>query len=167
MLDVEVGMTVALWAAGSFLVGALAGGGIIILLRRGRDAEQRIRRLQREYDLYQADVARHFTQTGELLSRLRGAFEQLYGEVEDRATELVGEDALQRRLRDLETGHGADDGNAHPPTVGDDRSGAPGFGGGGGEPVVGSVEQAPASAAADGETAEDVLGTVPDGRSRD
>jgi len=167
MLDMEVGMTGALWAGAGFLAGALVGGGIIILLRRGRDAEQRIRRLQRDYDLYQADVARHFTQTGELLSRLRGAFEQLYGEVEDRATELVGEDALQRRLRDLETGHGADDGNAHPPTVGDDRSGAPGFGGGGGEPHVETGGEAPTSATTDRAADEDVLSNVTDRRSRD
>lgn len=117
------------WTVGGFLAGALVGGGVVTLLRRGRDVEQRMRRLQREYDLYQADVARHFTQTGELLSRLRGAFEQLYGEVEDRATDLVGEEALQRRLRGVEDAHPHARPAAGPPTVGDDRSGAPGFGG--------------------------------------
>ncbi len=122
-------MELWLWTAGGFLAGALIGGGVVTLLRRGRDVEQRMRRLQREYDLYQADVARHFTQTGELLSRLRGAFEQLYGEVEDRATELVGEEALQRRLRGVEGAHPHPGTSPHPPTVGDDRSGAPGFGG--------------------------------------
>ncbi|MEJ2287332.1 MAG: DUF1043 family protein [Deinococcales bacterium] len=95
-------MNVWLWVAAAFVAGGLVGAGITALLRRGSDTEQRLRRLRREYDLYQGEVARHFTQTGELLSRLRGAFEQLYGEVEDRAEELVGEDALQRRLRDLE-----------------------------------------------------------------
>ena len=95
-------MNVGLWLAGSFVAGVLVGIGITALLKRGSETEQRIRRLRREYDQYQAEVARHFTQTGELLSRLRGAFEQLYGEVEDRAANLVGEEALQRRLRDLE-----------------------------------------------------------------
>jgi uncharacterized membrane-anchored protein YhcB (DUF1043 family) len=102
MLVAEVVMNVGLWVAGSFVAGILVGSGITALLRRGSESGQRIRQLRREYDQYQAEVARHFTQTGELLSRLRGAFEQLYGEVEDRATELVGEEALQRRLRDLE-----------------------------------------------------------------
>jgi len=102
MLAPEVVMNVGLWLAGSFVAGILVGSGITALLRRGSDTEQRIRRLRREYDQYQAEVARHFTQTGELLSRLRGAFEQLYGEVEDRAADLVGEEALQQRLRDLE-----------------------------------------------------------------
>ncbi len=102
MLAQEVVMNVWLWLAVSFIAGALAGVGITALLRRGSDSEQRLRRLRREYDQYQAEVARHFTQTGELLSRLRGAFEQLYGEVEDRAVDLVGEEAVQRRLRDLE-----------------------------------------------------------------
>ncbi len=102
MLAPEVVMNVGLWLAGSFVVGVLVGSGITALLKRGSGTEQRIRRLRREYDQYQAEVARHFTQTGELLSRLRGAFEQLYGEVEDRAADLVGEEALQRRLRDLE-----------------------------------------------------------------
>lgn len=95
-------MNVGVWLAGSFVAGILVGSAITALLRRGSGTEQRIRRLRREYDQYQAEVARHFAQTGELLSRLRGAFEQLYGEVEDRATDLVGEEALQRRLRDLE-----------------------------------------------------------------
>jgi uncharacterized membrane-anchored protein YhcB (DUF1043 family) len=102
MLVQEVVMNVWLWPAVSFVAGALAGVGITALLRRGSEPEQRLRRLRREYDQYQAEVARHFTQTGELLSRLRGAFEQLYDEVEDRAVDLVGEEAVQRRLRDLE-----------------------------------------------------------------
>ena len=102
MLVPEVVMNVGLWLAGSFVAGILIGSGVTALLKRGSGTEQRIRRLRREYDQYQAEVERHFTQTGELLSRLRGAFEQLYGEVEDRAKDLVGEEAVQRRLRDLE-----------------------------------------------------------------
>ena len=96
-------MSVALWVLVSFVVGGLVGAVITALVRRGSGSDQRVRRLQREYEQYQAEVARHFSQTGELLSRLRGAFEQLYGEVEDRAGELVGEEAMQQRLRDLET----------------------------------------------------------------
>lgn len=96
-------MSVAAWVAVSFVAGAAVGVLITVLARRGAGSDERERRLRREYEQYQGEVARHFSQTGELLSRLRGAFEQLYGEVEDRAAELVGEDALQRRLRDLET----------------------------------------------------------------
>ena len=102
MLDLEVVMNVWLWVIAAFVAGGLIGAAITAALRRISEPEQRLRRLRREYDLYQAEVARHFTQTGELLSRLRGAFEQLYAEVEDRAEDLVGEDALQRRLRELE-----------------------------------------------------------------
>lgn len=86
------------WVAVAFLAGGCVGAAVMALLRRGNDLERRMRAMRREYEKYQADVARHFSRTGELLSRLRTTVDQLYSEEEDRATELVAEDALQRRL---------------------------------------------------------------------
>lgn len=86
------------WLAVAFLLGGGAGATVTALLRRGNDVEGRMRRMRREYEQYQAEVARHFSRTGEQLTRLRMAFDQLYAEVEERAAELVAEDALQRRL---------------------------------------------------------------------
>lgn len=122
-----------LWVVVAFLAGGLVGAGITALLKRGSDVEQRMRRLRREYEQYQAEVARHFSQTGELLSRLRTAFDQLYNEVEDRATALVAEEALQRRLDYLDNSTHPSGGSvaepAGPPRrLGDDRTATPGFG---------------------------------------
>jgi len=137
MLGLEVGMSVWLWAVVAFVVGGLVGVGGTVLFRRGSDIEARMRRLRREHEQYQAEVARHFSQTGELLSRLRTTFDQLYGEVQERATSLVGEEALQRRLGYLDNGsrnrldHADETQGRNAGTVGDDRAGSPGFGGAG------------------------------------
>jgi uncharacterized membrane-anchored protein YhcB (DUF1043 family) len=134
MLVLEVVMNVWLWVVVAFLAGGLVGAGIIALLRRGADVEQRMRRLRREYEQYQAEVARHFAQTGEMLSRLRTTFDQLYDEVEERATALVAEEALQRRLGYLDSEPRAPappavEGGPRPePPIGDERPSAPGFG---------------------------------------
>lgn len=113
-------MSVWLWVVVAFVAGALMSAGIGAALRRGSDAERRLHRLRREYEQYQAEVARHFSQTGEFLSRLRTAFDQLYNEVEDRANSLVAEESMQRRLdyldnddhvaRDASSGEASDDG---------------------------------------------------------
>lgn len=98
-----------IWIAASFLVGIAVGVIATILVRRGNDAEQRLRRLRREFDQYQGDVGHHFSQTAEVLTRLRNDFTQLYQHTERGAAALVGEDALQQRLRQLETSEGRDE----------------------------------------------------------
>lgn len=126
-------MSVWLWVVVAFVAGLVVGAGVTALLRRGSDVERRMRRMRREYEQYQGEVARHFAQTGELLSRLRTAFDQLYSEVEERATALVAEEAMQRRLDYLDNGGRAaarrdHDASSPAPGPGDDRPSAPGFG---------------------------------------
>jgi len=100
-----------LWAVIGFVAGVVVGVAATALRRRGSESEQRFRRLRREFDQYQGDVAHHFSQTAEALTRLRGGFEQLYQEVEGSAGHLVGEESWQRRLRQLEP-----NGSLTPPT---------------------------------------------------
>ena len=126
-------MSVWLWVVVAFVAGGLVGAGVTALLKRGSDVEQRMRRLRREYEQYQAEVARHFSQTGELLVRLRTTFDQLYNEVQERATGLVGEEALQRRLDYLDNDAPAPGERAARPApsqgrLGADRTATPGFG---------------------------------------
>ena len=141
-------MSVWLWVIVAFLAGGLVGAGITTLLKRGSDVEQRMRRLRREYEQYQAEVARHFSQTGDLLSRLRTGFDQLYNEVEERATALVAEEALQRRLNYLDNTTAAHPGGRERPAaqrpLGDDRAATPGFGA---EPPSGAAGSPPEGAA--------------------
>ncbi len=100
-------MSLAVWIGAAFVLGLLVGGGAMLLARRGGDAEARLRRLRREFDSYQREVADHYAHTAELLTRLRGGFSQLYEHVETGAESLVSEEALQRRLRQLEKDTGA------------------------------------------------------------
>ncbi len=106
MLVVEVSVGSWMWIAASFGLGALLGVVVTLLLRRSTDVEQRMRRLQHEFDQYQSEVRQHFSQTAEVLTRLRSDFAQLYQHTERGAADLVGEESVQRRLRELEIGDG-------------------------------------------------------------
>lgn len=106
MLLPEVTVSLWIWIAVSLVIGALCGAAGMALARRRNDAEQRLRRLRREFDQYQGEVGNHFSQMAEVLTRLRNDFSQLYNHTERAAAGLVGEEALQRRLRELEIGDG-------------------------------------------------------------
>lgn len=71
-------------------------------LARQRPQEQRIRRLHHVLDRLQGDVAHHFQESGDLITRLRSDVEQLYTHLQRGAASLTAEDAVQRRLRELE-----------------------------------------------------------------
>lgn len=92
------------WLVGvlGFVLGLAVGAGVMALRRRSSETEQRFRRLRREFDQYQSDVALHFSQAAEALTRLRSGFDQLYQEIQGSAGNLVGEESWQRRLRQLE-----------------------------------------------------------------
>ena len=106
LAEVTVSLWMWMWIAGALLVGVLIGVVGTVIVRRGNDAEQRLRRLRRDFDQYQGEVGSHFSQTAEVLTRLRNDFSQLYHHTERGAAALVGEEALQRRLRELESGDG-------------------------------------------------------------
>ena len=69
----------------SFVVGVLVGGGVMWWLARQRPQEVRLRRMH-----------------GELITRLRSDVELLYAHLQRGAANLTAEDAVQRRLRELE-----------------------------------------------------------------
>lgn len=87
------------------VVGLVAGWFTSLLLRRRSESENRLRRMRRELDQLQGSVAQHFAQSGALITRLRSDVEQLYLHLERGASELTTEDAVQRRLRSLESQH--------------------------------------------------------------
>ncbi len=96
------GMSVWLWAGVAFLVGVGAGWGLSIYLRGRQPSEQRLRQLQAVLDRFQGEVAQHFQESGQLITRLRADVESLYHHLEDGAARLTTEDAAQARLRQLE-----------------------------------------------------------------
>lgn len=91
------------WLALGLLLGFLAGWATAALLRRRSESEHRLRRMRRELDQMQGAVAQHFAQSGALITRLRSDVEQLYLHLERGASELTTEEAVQSRLRSLET----------------------------------------------------------------
>ncbi|SRR5690554_4126310 len=95
-------MTLWAWVLVSFLVGCAAGAGVVWWLARQRPQEVRIRRLHGVLDRLQSEVAHHFQESGELITRLRSDVEQLYAHLEEGAANLTAEDAVQKRLRQLE-----------------------------------------------------------------
>lgn len=95
-------MTLWAWILIAFVAGALVGAGAMRFLDRKRPSEQRLRRLLRVLDRFQGDVAHHFQESGELITRLRADVEQLYLHLERGAGNLTTEEAVQRRLRELE-----------------------------------------------------------------
>lgn len=86
----------------SFVVGAVVGAGVMWWLARQRPQEIRIRRMHGVLDRFQGDVAHHFQESGELITRLRSDVESLYSHLQSGAANLTAEDAVQRRLRELE-----------------------------------------------------------------
>ncbi len=92
-----------LWLALGLLLGFLAGWLTATVLRRRSESENRLRRMRRELDQLQGAVAQHFAQSGALITRLRSDVEQLYMHLERGASELTTEDAVQSRLRNLES----------------------------------------------------------------
>ncbi len=97
-------MTLWAWLSLSFIVGAAVGAGVVWWLARQRPHEVRLRRMHGVLDRFQGDVAHHFQESGELITRLRSDVESLYSHLEKGAANLTAEDAVQRRLRELEDG---------------------------------------------------------------
>lgn len=86
----------------AFLVGVAAGWLTSWSLRRRDPSEQRLQRMQTVLDRFQGDVAQHFQESGELITRLRSDVEALYHHLERGAGKLTAEDAVQSRLRELD-----------------------------------------------------------------
>jgi len=95
-------VTVWAWVLVAFVVGVLVGGGVMWWLARQRPQEVRLRRMHGVLDRFQGDVAHHFQESGELITRLRSDVELLYAHLQRGAANLTAEDAVQRRLRELE-----------------------------------------------------------------
>jgi uncharacterized membrane-anchored protein YhcB (DUF1043 family) len=95
-------MTLWAWLLIAFAAGALLGAGVVWWLGRRRPNEVRLRRMQTVLDRFQGEVAHHFQESAELITRLRSDVEQLYEHLERGATSLTTEEAVQRRLRELE-----------------------------------------------------------------
>lgn len=115
-------MTLWAWVLIAFLAGALVGAGVVWWFARRRPREVELRRLRTVLDRYHGDVAHHFQEAGDLITRLRGDIEQLYAHLERGAAHLTTEEAVQRRLREMgpgdeaarELGHGEADGPTTP-----------------------------------------------------
>ena len=95
-------MTVWAWSILSFAVGALLGAGVMWWLARQRPHEKQLRRMHDVLDRLHGDVAHHFQESGKLITRLRSDVELLYAHLQRGAASLTAEDAVQRRLRELE-----------------------------------------------------------------
>lgn len=95
-------MTLWAWVILSFVVGAFLGAGSVWWFARQRPHEVRLRRMQSVLDRFQGDVAHHFQESGELITRLRSDVELLYSHLQRGAGNLTAEDAVQRRLWELE-----------------------------------------------------------------
>lgn len=95
-------MTLWAWVLVSFVAGGLVGAAAVWWLARQRPQEVRLRRMHDVLDRFQGDVAHHFQESGELITRLRSDVELLYSHLERGAANLTTEDAVQRRLRELE-----------------------------------------------------------------
>lgn len=102
-----VGMSPWVWVVAAFALGGVAGWLLATASRRRDPSEQRLRKMQTTLDRFQGEVAQHFQESGELITRLRTDVESLYHHLERGAASLTTEDAVQSRLRELEdTAHG-------------------------------------------------------------
>ncbi len=99
MLDV---VNVWVWVVIASLLSGAAGWFLANALRRRNPSEQRLRQMQGVLDRFQGEVAQHFQEAGELITRLRVDVESLYHHLETGASKLTTEDAVQARLRQLE-----------------------------------------------------------------
>jgi uncharacterized membrane-anchored protein YhcB (DUF1043 family) len=95
-------MTYWAWLLVGFGAGALVGAGAVWWLARQRPNELRLRRMQSVLDRFQGEVAHHFQESGQLITRLRSDVELLYSHLEKGAANLTTEEAVQRKLRELE-----------------------------------------------------------------
>jgi uncharacterized membrane-anchored protein YhcB (DUF1043 family) len=96
------GMSVWVWVAIAFVLGAVAGWLLANASRRRDPSEQRLRQMRIVLDRLQGEVAQHFQESGELITRLRSDVESLYLHLERGAAKLTTEEAVQTRLRELE-----------------------------------------------------------------
>ncbi len=96
------GVNVWVWVVIAALVGVVVGWFLANALRRRNPSEQRLGQMQLVLDRFQGEVAQHFQESGELITRLRADVESLYRHLEDGASKLTTEDAVQARLRQLE-----------------------------------------------------------------
>jgi len=96
------GVNVWVWVVIASLAGVVVGWFLANALRRRNPSEQRLRQMQLVLDRFQGEVAQHFQESGELITRLRADVESLYRHLEDGASKLTTEDAVQARLRQLE-----------------------------------------------------------------
>ncbi|HET9026575.1 MAG TPA: DUF1043 family protein [Trueperaceae bacterium] len=95
-------MSVWVWVAIAFVVGAVAGWLLANASHRRDPSEQRLRQMRSVLDRLQGEVAQHFQEAGELITRLRSDVESLYVHLERGAAKLTTEDAVQTRLKELE-----------------------------------------------------------------
>ena len=105
-------MTLWAWVLIAFAAGLLVGAAVTWWLVSRRPSEQRLQRMRRVLDHFQGDVAQHFQESGELITRLRSDVAQLYEHLESGAAMLTTEEAVQRRLRLLDEGNAAEDDQA-------------------------------------------------------
>lgn len=113
-------MTFWAWLLIAFAAGSLLGAALTWLLVSRRPSEQRMRRMHLVLDRFEGDVAQHFQESGELITRLRSVAAQLYEHLERGAAKLTTEEAAQRRLRMLDDGEAEEldqDGETGPTTT--------------------------------------------------
>ena len=95
-------MTLWAWVLIAFVVGAVLGAGTMWWLARQRPQEVQLRRMRDVLDRFQGEVAYHFQESGELITRLRSDVELLYAHLQRGAAKITAEDAVQKRLWELE-----------------------------------------------------------------
>src|SRR5690625_3496983 len=71
--------------------------------RRPRPDTDRVKELEAQLDEYQREVSDHFVETATLVNNLTRSYKAVYDHLESGAYRLVGEEALQKRLKDVES----------------------------------------------------------------
>jgi len=92
------------WFVLALIIGALAGALTVFLIgRKPKVDEDRVRELETQLDEYQREVSDHFVETASLVNNLTRSYKAVYDHLESGAYRLVGEEALQKRLKDVES----------------------------------------------------------------